>query len=73
MLMLQAEQASDSLTSEEPIPKRERHMIQSLKLMTTFTCVLSGIPVVSDLPNRFKFTTVYCISKIRQKIKNDPE
>jgi hypothetical protein len=61
------------LTSEEPIPNRERPMIQSLKLMITFAWVLSGLPVVSDLPNRFKCPTVYYTSKLRQKIQDDPE
>jgi hypothetical protein len=61
------------LLSEEPRPNRDRHMIQSLTLMMTFAWGLSGIHVVSTLVRRFKFTTVYCTSKIRQKIKDDPE
>jgi hypothetical protein len=59
------------VTSEEPIPNKERHMRQSL--MIRFAWRLSEILVVNALPNRFKFTTVSCTSKIRQKIKNDPE
>jgi hypothetical protein len=48
-------------------------MIQSLKLMMRFAWGLSGIDVVNALPNRFTFTTGYCTSKIREKIKDDPE
>jgi hypothetical protein len=50
----------------------ERNMIQC-GTDDRFAWGLSGILVVSDVPNRFKFTTVYCTSKIRQKIKDNPE
>jgi hypothetical protein len=58
-----------SLAPGEPVSKRERHMIQSSKLMRTVTWITSRFHVVVTLPNGIKFKASYYITEMLEPTK----
>jgi hypothetical protein len=55
---------------EEPVPDRERYIIQSQKIMITIIWNPNGFHVVTALPTGLKFNTGYYTREILQEIKN---
>jgi hypothetical protein len=58
-----------SLAPGESVPQRERHMIQSSKLMGTVTWIPSGFQVVITLPKGTKFRASYYITEMLESTK----
>jgi hypothetical protein len=57
------------LAPGEPVPQRERHMIQSSKLMGTVTWITSGFHAVVTLPKGTKLKASYYITEMLEPTK----
>jgi AraC-like DNA-binding protein len=57
------------LTPEQPVPDRERHMIQSPKIMLTVVWSPNGFCLLAVLPKGTKFNAEYYVINILEEIK----